>query len=226
MMVETKLNKKVAKKPKKKTTEPVEIVVIVDRSGSMAECQGDAEGGLNAFLDEQRKVKTPGTITLAQFDDKYDLLHDGIDVRTVSNYKLHPRGLTALYDAIGKTVTTVSERQKNCGYKGKTIVAIVTDGWENASCEWDFTRTKKLIAERKLEGWEFIFLAADEEAMQQGGQLGTVAFNANGVSYHKAYNAVSVATVATRKSGANWTSSNIDNLTGIGVVRDEDQEQG
>lgn len=220
---EGKMKKKA--KSKKETVEPIEIVVIVDRSGSMGSCRDDAEGGLNTFLKEQRKVEASGTITLAQFDSEYDLIHDGIDVKTVPSYTLVPRGMTALYDAIGKTVTTVSERQKKQSYKGKTVVAIVTDGFENSSREWDLARTKSLIAERKLEGWEFIFLAAAEEAMQQGSQLGTIAFNTQGTTYGQSYGAVSVSTVAARQTGADWTDQNVTNLTDVGAVVDKDQDQ-
>lgn len=226
-MVKSKSEETMKKKAKskKKTVEPIEIVVIVDRSGSMVSCWNDAEGGLNTFLEEQRKVEAPGTITLAQFDTEYDLIHDGIDVKTVPKYTLAPRGMTALYDAIGKTVTTVSERQKRQGYKGKTVVAIVTDGEENSSREWDLARTKSLIAERKLEGWEFIFLAAAEEAMRQGVCLGTQSFDTSGTGYRKAYGAVSVSTVATRQHGDDWTAGTIATLTDVGAVVDKDQDQ-
>lgn len=89
-----------------------DITVVVDRSGSMASCRKDAVGGLNTFIDEQKKQPGHATFTLIQFDDKYEVVHNGIQLNDVPACDLVPRGSTALLDAIGKGIVTTGERLK------------------------------------------------------------------------------------------------------------------
>ena len=72
-----------------------DITVVMDRSGSMNVCQSDAEGGLNHFIDEQKKQPGEAMFTLVQFDHEYEFVHRGIPIRTVPHCQLIPRGNTA-----------------------------------------------------------------------------------------------------------------------------------
>lgn len=139
-----------------------QIVIVVDRSGSMSKIKDDAEGGLNEFINSQKEVGE-AVLTLAQFDDKYDLVHDNIDVKTFESYKLEPRGMTALLDAIGKTASTASSFKAS----GKKIFMIVTDGQENDSREWKKNQVLDIITKMKKDDWEFLFIGADEASLEQ-----------------------------------------------------------
>lgn len=143
----------------------VEIIAILDRSGSMASIEREAIGSFNNFLSEQKKVPGDVKMTTVLFDDQYEILNDGVmltDIPDLNDKTFVPRGMTALYDAVGKTITTVSERlSKTTKSKmpAKVIMLILTDGAENASKEYNSSKIKELIDTKK--DWEFIYLASD-----------------------------------------------------------------
>jgi len=144
------------------------LAVVVDRSGSMYSIKEDAEGGINQFLEEQKKVGK-ARLTLAEFDDEYDVVHDDIDLKNFTSYELEPGGRTALFDAIGRTVSSV----KNYKVDGKKILVIVTDGGENASKEFrNVNDIMKMISEMREDGWETIFIGADEATLSQARAMG------------------------------------------------------
>ncbi len=153
-----------------------EIVLIVDRSGSMHAIRTDAEGGINSFIDEQKKVPGEATLTLCQFDTQYDVVHENKPIADVPPYTLNPGGGTALLDAIGKTITSHKTRVDNTpepNRPGKIIYVIVTDGEENSSQNYNRDQINELITGRRdADSWEFIFLAANQDAMQEAHALG------------------------------------------------------
>src|SRR6185312_4466993 len=92
-----------------------ELVFILDRSGSMSGLESDTIGGYNAMLQKQKKGSGEVTITTVLFDDRYELLHDRVDLRTVepmTDHEYFVRGTTALLDAVGKTILQISNVQK------------------------------------------------------------------------------------------------------------------
>ena len=123
------------------TNEKTHIICILDRSGSMASIMSDSIGGFNTFLKKQKELPDEATITVALFDDKYELLYDNVDIKKAEELTSkiwYPRGTTALYDAIGKTINTDRAKLKSLGNEApsKVLVCIVTDGLENASTEY------------------------------------------------------------------------------------------
>jgi hypothetical protein len=165
------------------TPEPksVEIVVIADRSGSMGSIRNDAIGGFNTFIGEQQKQGGEANLTVALFDDKYEIMQDKIPLGEAVLFdekNFIPRGMTALFDAIGKTLNTLIERREKGEIDG-AIVTILTDGAENASREYRVEQIKTLIEKcEKDYGWEFIFLAANQDAFATGSTFGISAGNA------------------------------------------------
>lgn len=161
--------------PKKDLTE---IIAIIDRSGSMGLIRNDVIGGYNTFLEDQQKLAGEAVLTFAQFDDVYEIIHDGApiaDVKPLDEDTYVPRGSTALLDAVGKTVTTAWERiQKIHGddRPEKVIAVIFTDGQENSSKEWKLDQIKALVEARRKDGWEFLFLGADEKAFGEAQAMG------------------------------------------------------
>ena len=156
-----------------------EIVCIIDRSGSMGSIRDDAIGGFNTFLEDQKKHPGEARLTYAQFDDVYEVIHNGVDIQKVEpidHETYQPRGSTALLDAIGKTITTVGERlSKTPEHEkpGKVVVVILTDGKENASQEYNRQQIFDLITQQREQWqWEFVFLAANQDAIESGHGLG------------------------------------------------------
>lgn len=157
-----------------------EIVCIIDRSGSMSTIRDDAIGGFNTFLDEQKKIPGDANLTMVLFDDEYILYHDAKPLKDVPNLDTKsyvPRGMTALLDAIGKTIVKVGERLSNTPEDQKpekVIVAILTDGQENHSSEYkSHSKIMEMINhQRDIYSWEFIFLAANQNAIKEGAALG------------------------------------------------------
>ena len=153
-------------------TRLTEIACIVDRSGSMDSIRSDAIGGFNAFLEGQKRVPGEARLTLVLFDHEYLVLHDATDIRSAppldeSTYV--PRGTTALLDAIGRTIDAVGERLSTtppAQRPGKVITAILTDGLENASKRYSHARIAEMIEHQRTKyGWEFLFLAANQDAV-------------------------------------------------------------
>lgn len=153
-----------------------EVVVVVDRSGSMQSIREDAEGGLNSFLDKMKAMPGEVRLTLVQFDNRHEILYEDKPIRDVCGYVLKPRSQTALYDAIGFTITQVGyrlARRPEHERPGKIVFMIVTDGEENASHEFLQEQIRSMITEQKNKyGWQFSYLCTSENAMYDGMRLG------------------------------------------------------
>jgi len=166
-----------------------ELVFILDRSGSMTGLESDTIGGYNSMLEKQQKLDGECRITTVLFDDRYELLHDRIDIRAVSPIdatQYFVRGSTALLDAVGRTIHKIASAQQHTAaeYRAdKVMVVIITDGYENASREYSLPAIKSLIEREKNDyGWEFIFLGANIDAIETAGQFGISADRAQ--NYH------------------------------------------
>ena len=155
----------------------VELVFILDRSGSMGGLESDTIGGYNSMLSKQKKEKTGKvSVTTVLFDDQYELLYNQVPIEKVSpmtEEEYYVRGSTALLDAIGKTVMQVKANQDKKEIKDKVLFVIITDGMENASREYRVEQVKKLIEERKeKDNWEFLFLGANIDAIGAAKDIG------------------------------------------------------
>jgi len=161
--------------------EKTHIICILDRSGSMGSIIDASISGFNEFLGKQKALPDKATITVALFDDQYEILYDNVDIKNaelLTNKVWIPRGMTALYDAIGKTINTERAKLDKLGDEApsKVLVCIVTDGFENASEEYmgDEGRKQivKLIREREAQDWNFLYLAANQDAFAVGSTFG------------------------------------------------------
>ncbi len=186
------------------TNEKTHIICVLDRSGSMSNIINDSIGGFNTFLKQQKELPDEATITVALFDDKYDLLYDNIDIKKaeeLTDKVWIPRGTTALYDAIGKTINGEKQRFTKLGKEApaKVLVCIVTDGLENASCEYTLNNIRNLIKECENDDWNFIYLAANQDAFSVGQSFGvsagnTFTYTSNTLGVMDMINTVSYAT--------------------------------
>jgi hypothetical protein len=170
-----------------------EIAYILDRSGSMQSMQEPAVTAFNDFIKIQLDVPGDARLTLVQFDDAYEVPIAATPIRevpqlTAATYT--PRGRTALLDAIGRTVietdrriTALPEAEK----PGKVILTIFTDGQENASREYTATHISDLIRlYRDTKGWEFLFLAANQDAIANAAAMNMDTHSSANVMYSMA----------------------------------------
>lgn len=166
-----------------------ELVFILDRSGSMAGLESDTIGGYNALLSQQRKEEGAAIITTVLFDDRFELLHDRLDIQAVSamtEKDYFVRGSTALLDAIGITMDKIGNVQKHTNPQmraDKVLFVITTDGMENSSAQYSYDRIRMMIERQKEQyGWEFIFLGANIDALATAQRFGIDASRA--ANYH------------------------------------------
>ncbi len=152
------------------------LYFLLDRSGSMQSIRDDTVGGFNAFIAEQRQHPGDCLVTLAQFDDHYEVVYTDRPIANVPDLDLQPRGTSALLDAIGCLVTDAGATLASLPEEkrpGTVIVGIMTDGYENASKEWTHPAVKALIQQQtKTYSWEFLYLGADQDAIEVGTSLG------------------------------------------------------
>lgn len=145
-----------------------EIICILDRSGSMNSMLTETIEGFNTFISEQQKVKGKARVTLVQFAHDYEVMYSGVKLKNVpllDTNTFKPCGMTALLDAIGKTLTEQKARIETEKWADKVIVVILTDGHENSSQEFDSTTVKKLTQDAQNGNWSFIYLGANQDAI-------------------------------------------------------------
>ncbi|NUO90880.1 MAG: VWA domain-containing protein [Terrabacter sp.] len=157
------------------------LYFLLDRSGSMQSIKDDTEGGFNAFIEEQRSQSGQCRVTLAQFDDQYEEVYRDRPVAEVPPLQLAPRGSTALLDSIGRLVGEAGQRLAALPEHerpGVVVVGIMTDGHENASRELTHPQVKAMIERQTKDyGWQFLYMGADQDAIEVGSSIGVAATN-------------------------------------------------
>ena len=163
----------------KTSAEPVQIICILDRSGSMHSLANDVIGGYNSFLQKQRQESGKAEVTTVLFDDQYEKISDAVDLqesKDLTSAEYFARGNTALMDAIGRTITeTLGNMERNgvCPAKRRVLVLIMTDGLENASKEYDKSAVKALIESTTKEyGWNYEFIGANIDSAAEANSIG------------------------------------------------------
>ena len=153
---------------------PVDITFILDRSGSMGKLTEQVIVSYNDFITEQQTIDGEAVVSLIQFDDKYEPNYAGVAIEqagelTANSYE--PRGSTALFDAIGRSIIEAKARiQKD---SADVVFVITTDGLENASKEFSGEQIRDMIADCECTlGWHFMYLAANADAFQQHKEMG------------------------------------------------------
>lgn len=171
-----------------------DITLIVDRSGSMESCKLEAQKGLNAFIEDQKKQPGETLFSLVQFDNEFEYVFKGIPINNVKDYELIPRGMTALLDATGRTINEIGERLSKIdedNRPGLVVIAIITDGEENASHEFTKARIKEMITHQQDNyNWQFTFLGANQDAFSEGHALG---IKAGGIANYSSSSSASMS---------------------------------
>ena len=156
-----------------------ELVFILDRSGSMSGMEADTVGGFNSMIEKQKAIEGETLVSTVLFANESVVLHDRvpldkIEPMQVSDYEVG--GCTALLDAIGGAIHHIGNVHKYARKEDvpeHTIFLITTDGMENASRRYSSRKVKEMIRhEEEKYGWEFLFIAANIDAVETAGHIG------------------------------------------------------
>lgn len=149
-----------------------ELVFILDKSGSMEGLEKDTIGGFNSMIKKQKKLEGDCYVTTVLFDDTCKKIHDRIPIGEIgymTEKDYVAGGCTALMDAVGgaiKHIGNIHRYIRDEDVPQNTIFVITTDGMENASRKFDGVTVRGLIDDKKKNnGWEFIFLGANIDAV-------------------------------------------------------------
>ena len=143
-------------KPKEFDESVMDLVFILDKSGSMAGAVEYTVDGFNSYIEKEKGSDENILVTLILFDTEYNVLYSRKpieDVEKLTCEEYDPGGFTALYDAIGRTIVSLENEVNN-----KVLFVITTDGFENSSVEFTKSQVKGLI---EKSDWEFLFIGAD-----------------------------------------------------------------
>ena len=142
------------------------IHVVLDRTGSMESIKDDAIGGFNEFVKSTRKKGQRWWVWL--FDSQeIELLQEGVkgtEVLELTNESYQPRAATPLYDAVGQAIATAKEVK---GKAKRNVLAVLTDGLENASVEWTADKVKAALKDLEADDWQVVFIAVGPEAWKE-----------------------------------------------------------
>jgi len=192
----------------------IDILILLDRSGSMMAQRPDHEGGLRSFVSDQQQMAGDVRLTFVQFDSENpsDVVVDRTPIRDVrpDDLRLIPRGGTPLLDAVGRTFSTFKARLSH-----QVVALVITDGGENDSREWTKTQVQALLKECEAAGWKILYLGANVDEFAEAAALGVdrltasgYAANAAGIHAMYAANSRNLTETRTRSTaGGSWVAS-------------------
>lgn len=191
------------------------ICLILDRSGSMGGKEDDVVGGVNAFIEDQKKIDVPTDICMVRFDDsaieRFRPLQPLNTIIPLGRGEYQPRGGTPLLDAVGGTLEVLQKEFESGGYS-QGILVVVTDGAENSSVKFTKAMVKEMVVKAQESGkWAVIYLGADVDAFAEAGQMGihlantARVSNANRDTIFAGYKFASASVGSMRATGATIT---------------------
>jgi Mg-chelatase subunit ChlD len=216
-----------------------EIVFVLDRSGSMQAMVEPAISGFNRLLREQQQVPGHARFTLVLFDDRYELPFHSVPIAEVVELDVStfvPRGSTALLDAIGRTIDDLGSKLAATPEKDRpsqVIIAILTDGEENASTRYSWDAVAKRIRHQSEKyQWQFLFLGANQDAIATAGKMSiqannTTNFAMNEHSYSSSKGALSrkMSAIRRRNQGDSAAATVHDAAAPLESLREEEERK-
>jgi len=179
----------------------IEVVILLDRSGSMHAQRADHEGGLRSFVRDQRRLAGDVRLTFVRFDDRdpFEVVYDGAKLEDVDEARLEliPRGRTPLLDAVGRTLEHVHGRLFGVWRKpDQVVVMVITDGEENQSRTYTKARVQQLVKAREMAGWKILYLGANVDEFAEAGGMGigaatTLGYSPSAMGIQATYSALS-----------------------------------
>ena len=193
------------------------ITFLIDKSESMNVCQSEAQDGLNSLIKDQMKKDGDCTFTLIEFDSKYNIVHNGVGIKTVPDYTLIPSGMTNLTDAFGRGIdetgdylASIPENER----PGLVIFCILTDGEETVSPR-EYTQEDvklKVLKQTNDFNWEFTFLGANQDAFSSASNFGVAECSTSSYDIENSSQAfLAVTGNVTRMRDSRASGQDIDN---------------
>ena len=194
-----------------------EIIAIIDKSGSMEAVKKDSIGGFNSFIKSQKEEEGEANLTLVLFDTVVKTVYESKPISKVTRLTSKsyvPGGMTAMNDAIGSAVNSLGVRLAAMDESDRpenVIVAILTDGDENSSKEFSPEAIREMITEQSQKySWEFIFLAANQDAIEAGGNIGInvdrcMSYAGDSAGTTEAYASIAMATSSIRSGNRDFS---------------------
>lgn len=191
-----------------------EIVLVLDKSGSMGTLYNDTLGSVNAFLDEQKAQEGEASLTLVLFNTEIQTLLESCPIKDApilaeKNYRVG--GATALLDAMGVTIDRLGARLAALpeDKRPERIVFVtITDGEENSSHRFTLEQIRdKVKHQTEVYQWTFLFLGVGIDAFADAQNLGLNAATAaasvghDSMSYSAGMRAASQAISSVRSVG-------------------------
>ncbi len=195
-----------------------EIVIVLDRSGSMVSVQDATIGAFNRYVQSQTEGPGEVRLTLIQFDDQYEAVFSAVPIQRIPQLDAktyQPRGTTALFDAIGKTIFDTGRRYHRLAERERpanVLFVIQTDGLENASTHYSSKQINDMIAVQRTQySWQFVFLGANQDAIASGAKFGidagaSLGYGANDACTMAAFDVLGQHTAKFRHSRGNPSS--------------------
>lgn len=157
----------------------VEVGFVIDASGSMGHLRNDTIGGFNSVIESQKSQEGETRISAVVFNSNVKTVYENTpvdDIVPLNNDTYKTWGCTALYDAMGTLIDSIGKRLANTSEEerpGKVLVVVITDGEENASQKYTFADIKEKVEHQQtVYSWEFMFLGADMNSMNQARSMG------------------------------------------------------
>ncbi len=154
------------------------IALIIDRSGSIRDVLPQMQAAVTEFISAQKQVPGECDLVLVDFDTEYRQVYKG-PLADAPDYRIEPRGSTALHDAVGLTINAVGQELAalpESERPNKVMFVIITDGFENASREFSGADIKRMITHQtEVYNWNFDYLGANQDAILVGASMGIVA---------------------------------------------------
>ena len=157
----------------------IELVFILDKSGSMSGLESDTIGGFNSMIERQKKESGEAYVSTILFNDESKVIHDRVPIKDVPKMgaeEYYVGGCTALLDAVGGAIRHIGNIHKYARKEDvpeKTLFIITTDGMENASHRYTYDKVRHMIERQKERyGWEFLFLGANIDAAAEAKRFG------------------------------------------------------
>ena len=190
---------------KQKDNLHTEFLYILDASGSMYGLTDDVIGGFNSFLKEQGTLGDNAYLTTVLFNNIVNTIYQSKDIHSIKlldRMTYRASGSTSLFDAIGSSVLSLSERVKT----NKVMVIIMTDGYENSSRLFSRSKIKRIIEMKTNEGWEFIFAGSNIDVDKVSESIGIrknrrMVYESDSEGTRKIYKRVSGITARYRTTG-------------------------
>lgn len=143
-------------------------LIILDESGSMRSIKKDAIDSVNETIQtilkaQQDNEEQEHFVTFVTFNDEVKTICDCVpcnELKEITDADYSPACCTALYDAMGNSLTNLCSK---VGESDKVLVTIVTDGYENSSKEYNGAAIKALVEELKGKGWIFAYIGANHD---------------------------------------------------------------